>query len=298
MDKKIILKEDTTESLLMAAGFIPVVGEVFDIVLIYRYLSRGEYLYAGLMLVALVPTVGDFIVKPFIKILKGVTGGTKLTLKSADDVVRIAKTNPQVRNAYLKVGEYLNNPKISQLIKQVDEIPGIGKKLSKGMSDALEQNKIAISKLKNTTKSVKNVTTSGTKLSGGIKKFFQERALANYVKKNGMEPSNWLKKWYFVIRQGRKDRRNLVKNFIIANGMLDLFGLPSFEAFESKFESDANFRDKLANDPKFSEIVNRSGISDEELSSIESREKPSTGGVLQNAVMNLTMLKTLARLFT
>ena len=59
------------ENVLMAAGFVPVIGELADIALIMYYLYKGEKLYAALMLIALIPTVGDFIVKPIIRLFKG-----------------------------------------------------------------------------------------------------------------------------------------------------------------------------------------------------------------------------------
>jgi len=49
LEQKQVLKEDTVENILLAAGFIPVIGEVFDIISIIRYISKKEYLYAGLM---------------------------------------------------------------------------------------------------------------------------------------------------------------------------------------------------------------------------------------------------------
>ncbi len=48
-----------TENVLLAAGFVPVIGEIADIISIIRYIMRGERLKAALMLVALIPTVGD-----------------------------------------------------------------------------------------------------------------------------------------------------------------------------------------------------------------------------------------------
>lgn len=299
IEQKEVLKEDTTENILLAAGFIPVIGEIFDIISIIRYISRKEYLYAGLMLIALIPTVGDFIVKPFIKILRGVSGGGKIILRNADDIVKLAKSNPKLAEQYLKIQQHLGNPKINQLIKQIEGVPGFGKTWAKGMSESINQNRLAISEIKGLSslpKTIGKEISAGGKFSTGYKNFFKDRALSKYVAKKGMEPSNWLSKWWNVVRVGRKDRRDLIKKFIIANGILDLFGLPSFESFEKKFEQDSNFRDQLSNNPQFSDVVNRSGLTPQELSSIETSEEKSSGG-LGNMVMNLSMLKTLARLY-
>jgi len=301
LENKQLLKEDTIENILMVAGFIPVIGEVFDIISIIRYIYRKEYLYAGLMLIALIPTAGDFIVKPFIRILKGVSGTGRVVLRSADDIVRLAKTNPKMAEQYLKIQQHLNNPKIGQLIKQVEGVPGFGTKWAKGMREGIEQNKIAVNEIKGLTSLpgyVGKEMMSGGKFSTGFKSFFQEKALARYVEKTGMKPSNWLSNWWNVIRRGRKDRRDIVKKFIIANGILDMFGLPSFEAFENKFERDEKFRESLANDPRFSNVVNQSGLTSEELSNIQGGGQPAQQEDGGSLLMNLTMLKTLAKLYT
>ena len=58
------------ENILMAIGFVPVIGEIADIALICYYLYKGEKLYAALMLIALIPTVGDIFIKPIIKLFR------------------------------------------------------------------------------------------------------------------------------------------------------------------------------------------------------------------------------------
>ena len=70
----------------MIAGFVPIIGEVAYVILIIRYCYKKEYLYAGLMLIALIPTVGDFIAKPMIRLLKGSGGVGKLALKNTDEM--------------------------------------------------------------------------------------------------------------------------------------------------------------------------------------------------------------------
>jgi hypothetical protein len=302
LENKQLLKEDAIETALMAAGFIPVIGEVFDIILIIRYIIKKEYLYAGLMLIALIPTVGDFIVKPFLGLLKGVKGGGKIVLSGAEDIVKLTKANPKLASEYLKVEKYLSNPKIGQLIKQVENVPVVGGKWASGMSKAISENKIAVTEIKGLSslpKTIGKEIAAGGKFSGGLKTFFQERALAKYVEKKGMAPSTWLSNWWNVVRKGRKDRISLVKKFVVANGILDFFGLPSFEAFQHKMETDENFRNKLANDPKFSQVVNQSGMSQSELSTIENQEQSSEqGGGIGKTFMNLAMIKTLAKLYT
>jgi hypothetical protein len=63
-----ILNEFKGENALLIAGFIPGIGEFADLALIVKWAHEKRYIEAGLMLFALIPTVGDIIVKPLIKI--------------------------------------------------------------------------------------------------------------------------------------------------------------------------------------------------------------------------------------
>ena len=66
------LDESFFENALMIAGFVPVIGEIADVILIIKFLREKRYIEAGLMLFALIPTVGDFLIKPLLKMGKGV----------------------------------------------------------------------------------------------------------------------------------------------------------------------------------------------------------------------------------
>jgi len=114
LEQKKLLNEDGWENALMVAGFIPVIGEVADIALICLYLYRKEYLYAGLMLIALIPTVGDFIAKPFITLLKGYGAVGKTALKSADDMAKFLMENPKAKANFLKMSEHFDNRLIQE----------------------------------------------------------------------------------------------------------------------------------------------------------------------------------------
>lgn len=299
MEQKNILKEDTTESILLAAGFIPVIGEIFDVISIIRYINRKEYLFAGLMIIALIPTVGDFIVKPFITTIRGISGGGRLILRNSDDLVKLAKSNPKLAENYLKVQKHLGNPKVGQLISQIEKIPGFGTKWARGMRESITQNKMAVREVQGLTKTIGKEISAGGKFSTGFKGFFQQKALANYVAKKGMEPKTWLSNWWNVVRVGRKDRLDLVRKVIVSNNILEMFGLPSIESFEDKLENDPSFREELAQNPQFSQVVNQSGITGDELSSIEGGSSSSSVmGDAKKSMMSLAMLKTLARLYT
>lgn len=300
LENKELLKEDAIENVLMVAGFVPFVGEIADIILIIRYIIKKEYLFAGLMLIALIPTVGDFIAKPFIKLLRGAGVAGKTALRSSDDMVKFLSQNPKLQSQYVKIGEHLGNPLINKTINQVEKLPGVGSKWGGGMRKSISEHTTVLSKLKpvRMTKAIGKEVAAGGKLSTSFKTFFRDEALAKYVAKKGMEPKTWLSNWWNVVRKGRKDRRNMVKYFVISNNILDMFGLPNFEAFEEKMSTDGDFREKIANDPKFSQMVSKS-VSPEELYSIEGGNTSNTnngGGGILGGGMSLGLLKTLAQM--
>lgn len=300
LENKELLKEDTLENILMVAGFVPVIGEIADIILIIRYIMKKEYLFAGLMLIALIPTVGDFIAKPFIRLLRASGVAGKVALKGSDEMVEFLVKNPKMQSQYAKMGQYFTNPSIGKTISQVEKVPGMGSKWANGMRQSIAEHTSVLSRLKpvQMTKAIGKEVAAGGKLSTGFKTFFRDQALAKYVAKRGMEPKTWLSKWWYVVRRGRKDRRDMVKYFVMANGLLDTFGLPNFGAFEEKMTNDAEFREKLASDPKFSKMVS-SSVDSNELAQIEggsTSDNSSGGGGLLGAGMSLGMLKTLAKM--
>ncbi len=290
-----LLNEDWIENVLMVAGFVPVIGEVADIILILRYCYKKEYLYAGLMLIALIPTVGDFIAKPLIRLLKGAGGVGKIALKNTDEMVKFANSNPEFKKQYLKLGKELDNPMVK---KTIDGVSGVSTRLGSELQKSVAQHKTVLGKLLNRpvgiVKSVGKEVSAGGKFSTGFKKFFQDEKLAQYVAKKGMEPQTWLSKWYNVVYKGRLSRRNFIKNFILSNKVLDMLGLPSFEAFEDKMENDPDFRTQMANNPNFSNMVNQT-TTPQDIESIEGvGESESKRGGLGDK-MSLSFIKMLAR---
>jgi len=291
--KETLLK--TIETTLMIGGFIPLVGEVFDIILIIFYCIRGQYLYAGLMFIALIPTVGDAIAKPLIRLLQGAGKSGKLALKNADEMVKFANSNPNFKKQYLKIGKHLDNSQIKQVISQVNKKSGTyGEKLQK----SLTEHQSAISRLAarpvGVVKSVGKEVASGGKISTGVKKFFQDERLTQYIAKKGMKPSNWVSNWWNVTYMGRMSRKNMIKNFILTNNMLNIFGLPSLSAFEDKMENDPNFRTQMANNPAFSNMVNQT-TSPEDLASIEGGGQTQTKRSGVGDMMSLSFIKMLAK---
>jgi hypothetical protein len=273
LESKKLLNEDGLENALMIAGFIPVIGEVADIILIIRYIYKKEYLYAGLMLIALIPTVGDFIAKPIIRLLKGPLA--KGALKNTDNLVAYASKNPEFAKKYVQLGKYINSTPVTQTIKSLDNVPIVGTKAANGLRHAMAEHTSAIGKILQRPvalgKQVGSTVAAGGRFSTGVKTYFQGEKLANYIAKTGKAPSNWLSNWWNVVMPARRGRRNMVKSFIVANGLLDMFGLPSFESFEQKFNQDEKFRETLANDPKFAEMI-KQNTSEEDLKTINSQD--------------------------
>jgi hypothetical protein len=108
------------ENILMAAGFVPVVGEIADIALICYYLYKGEKLYAALMLIALIPTVGDFIAKPIIKLFKGSGGGAAAMKAGGKTLTEYLAKNPQIAKKFNSLGKYVKEPAVQNTVKGIE----------------------------------------------------------------------------------------------------------------------------------------------------------------------------------
>jgi hypothetical protein len=320
LESKQLIKEDTLETALMIAGFVPVIGEVADIALICVYLWRKEYLYAGLMLIALIPTVGDFIAKPIIRLLKGAGEAGSVALKGGGNLLKYAETHPEFAAKYIKIGDHLNNPLIKKTISGIREVPVIGQKAAGGMEMAIAEHKGVISQLKNrisTSRPVQLGKSIGSEISTkgnvgflktiagkgpvatGMKGFFRNEKLAQYIEKNGKAPETWLSHWWNVVRPARGARKDMFRSFIGTNHLLDFFHLPSLDAFEEKFQNDAEFRKQLANNPEFSQYVQQSTSPDElnqvNQMSMTPGNNSSGGNNFFGNIVGLGMIKQLAQ---
>jgi hypothetical protein len=178
----------------------------------------------------------------------------------------------------VQIGKYLEAPAVTKTITNLEKVPVIGSNVASGLRKSISEHSSAIGRILKRPvglgKQVGSTIDAGGKLSTGMKTFFQGEKLAQYVAKKGKAPSTWLSNWWNVVMPARRGRRNMVKQFIIANGILDMFGLPSFEAFEEKFNNDEKFREQLANDPRFSKIVNQTTTEDD-LAQIETTDSGS-----------------------
>lgn len=289
LESKQILNENWIENSLMIAGFIPVIGEVFDFVLILYYCYKKEWLYAGLMLIALIPTVGDFIAKPIIKIFR--SPAAKTALKSTDELVMYLKANPKVMEQYKKLGPHLDNRSLKVVLGQLEKVsPTFARKAEQ----ALASHKSVFAKLLEKPKGIVHAIGQEGKIGAGLSRFFQEEKLAQYIAKKGDVPSSWLSKWWNVTYKGNRAKRQYIKNFIVANNLLAFLGIPSLSDFERRMD-DPNELEKLANNPKFSQMVN-STTTREDLAKIEGGEQESGSGM--DNFLNIGLLKAFAQKYT
>jgi hypothetical protein len=81
---------------------------------------------------------------------------------------------------------------------------------------------------------------------------------------------------------------------INTNHILDMFGLPSMDAFEERFEKDEEMRKKLAEMPQFQQFVGQT-TSPEELSQINGTQQTQQSGGGFGGFMGMGMLKMMAQ---
>ena len=249
-------REQLNESLLslenglMLAGFVPVIGEVADIALICYYLYKGEKLYAALMLIALIPTVGDFIAKPIIKLFKGSKAGTVAMKEGGVKLTQYLAKNPEAAAKFTSLGKYVKSPVVEKTVEGISKIsPGLGSKLTSGLGEITGVG----GALGGLTSGAKEVMAGG-KFARGIKDYYQGERLTKYFARHGVLPEKGIQKWWLNV-QSRGDRKDAFRKFIMTNNLLAAFGIPSLTTFEKKLSDDEEFRKKIADDPKMSEYI-------------------------------------------
>jgi hypothetical protein len=282
------LNEDSIENALMIAGFVPVIGEIADIILIIRYLIKGEKLYAALMLIALVPTVGDFIAKPIIKLFKGSREGVIAMREGGTKLAEYVAKNPQVATKFKSLSKYINTPAVEKTVENIGRInSGWGASLKNGLNQITKNS--AISGLKAGGKEV----IAGGAFRTGLKDYFQGQRLTKYFAKKGVLPEKGIQSWWLNV-MARQDRKNAFRKFIAANNLLAYFNIPSLTTFEEKMSSDAEFRKKVADDPKTSDYIAGNYMQGDE----GTPEKGSGGSDLFGGIASLGALKLIARLYS
>ena len=203
------------ENILMAVGFVPVIGEVADIALICYYLYKGEKLYAALMLIALIPTVGDFIAKPIIKLFKGSREGTLAMKEGGVKLTEYLAKHPEMATKFSSLGKYVKSPAVEKTVEGIGKVsPGLASKLKGGLGE-ISGVSGALGGLKAGGKEV----IAGGSFKTGLKDYFQGEKLSKYFARHGVLPETGIKRWWLKVG-ARKDRRNAFRKFIAANNLL------------------------------------------------------------------------------
>jgi len=270
------------ENALMAAGFIPVIGEVADIALIIYYLKKGEKLYAALMLIALVPTVGDIAIKPFIKLLKGVKGEAKIAEALAKQPAVAAKVTELANSTVVK--------------KTVENLSKVNKGWGASLGEAISKLKV-IGGIKGGAKEV----AKGGSFAKGMKNFYQGEKIAKYAAKQGIPADKIVLNWWQKYG-ARTDRRNSFRRFIMANNMLAFFGIPTLTTFEHKMDTDPEFRNKVANNDAMSQYIGQNtapatGYNYSEPSTTADNQQTDNNGGILGGIASLSAIKMLARMY-
>jgi hypothetical protein len=247
------INEDALENILLVTGFVPIVGEVADLILIGRYVIQKRYIEAGLMLVALIPTVGDIIVKPFIFLAKGTRA-----FKSGKNLLGFLSKNPKAKALFIKIGDNMNHPKIIKLIEQVTKkSPALGRLFTKS---------------KNSITSVLAALKSGTKVTpakvGGIGKAIKRTSRAKAIHRYrakfgaGVTPKTALSKWWHFNYKAGLGRRNFIKKIIIGNSFLAALGIYNFEDLQKIF-SNEKLAEQYANNDEFNDFLDQTNTPEE-----------------------------------
>jgi len=285
------LDESFFENALMIAGFVPVIGEVADTILIIKFLKEKRYIEAGLMLFALIPTVGDFLIKPLLKMGKGVGA-----FKSASTFTKFLSENPVARANYAKASKYFSNPKVDKLIGDVTKVSG---KYGSEMNAARNLHVGLSSKIGSV------VTKTGEVLNTGIgktmKQSFQRDALQKYmIKTGGKTPTNWLSNWWNVVYKGKMARRNVVKRLLLGSSFLGALGIFNIEDLERKM-SNPKDAEALMQNPQFAQFVQQT-TTPEEMASLQQsqqvaqpQDSGSGIGAAVGSFMGINALKAMAR---
>lgn len=237
------------ENVLMAAGFIPVIGGIADIALICYYLMKGEKLYAAIMLIGLIPGVGNWIAAPIIRLFKGSRQGVVAMKQGGTKLTEYLAKNPEAAAKFAKLGKYVKSPAVEKTVEGITKVnSSLGNKLKSGLKEISGAGAIA-----GVGAGAKEVLAGG-KFGRGLKDYFQGQRLTNYYIKNGVVPEQGIKRWWLNVQAGG-DRRAAFRKFIGANNLLAYFGIPSLTTFEEKLSNDAEFRKKIADDPKTSDYI-------------------------------------------
>ena len=301
-----LITEFDWEIVLMGLGFIPVIGEAFDVILIIKYLRERRWLEAFIMMIALIPTVGDMIAKPFLiagRGLKAFTGTGKF--------MKVLKENPKFAKMYEKVSKYFTSPKVKALSKQMlKKNPELAGDLAKAERFHIN----AVGKIKGGSKTVnrfgktalkkggiKRVKKTKTGFGFGSQQFFRTKAINKYFAKHGKLPEDGLSAWWNIVYKGRRARKSAFRKALMTSSILGSFGLPSIEAFQD-FIATPEGAEAVLNDPEFQDFYSEQTSPEQEndlnqqwnSGSNVNSDQPSEGNFDLSSVLSIPFLKKVA----
>lgn len=288
--KEELLNEDFIETALLGAGFVPGVSSFANIALIIRYYKQERFIECGLMLLALIPFVGDMMVWPFLKIFKGIKGAS--ALKNSSKFMQILSKNPEAKQMFLKMNNKMKGPEVEKIISKVNKK---NPKWGEALRD-IQQNQIKMGSQIAASKGMQRT------VSTAIKKPFQQKALGKYlIKTGGVPPSTKLSNWWNIVYKGGRMRKNFVTKLILGSNLLGALGVGSIAELEKKLWNDEE-ASKLMQNPQFAKVYNDSmrGMSEDEIDSIENPSSSedtggNLGGLLQGSGIGIAGLKFLAK---
>ena len=280
------LEEGFGETALLAAGFVPGIGTFANIALIIKYYREQRYIECGLMLLALIPAVGDILVLPFMRIFRGLKGG--IALKDSAKVMQLIAKNPEAKALFLKMGSKMKGREIEKIISKVSQKnPQWGKALRD-----IQQKQLNMTAQLSSRRGV----------STAIKAPFKQKALGKYlIKTGGVPPATKLSHWWNVTYKANRMRRNLITKLIMGSNLLGALGIGSIKELEAKLHNNDEAA-KLMQNPQFAEIYNQSikGMDPAELDNVESSASQSGGGdlmkLLGSGSIGLGGIKMIAKL--
>lgn len=240
VNESMILTEDTVENVLMAVGFVPVIGSLADAILLIRYAIKGELLFAALMLICLVPAVGDWVAKPLIKGLKNVMPMLKVPGKLYGHLMK----NKKIADLYTKAMGHVNSPTIDKFLKQIGKFSG---RIEKNLRKAIDEHKLVYNKLIQSNKVGQRYKSIYGKSVPSVTKTVKRALLKNRIK-----DKNALVKYWYTWRQNRIFRNYIIK--AVLAGKLVHLGLKKITDVDSAV-NDPRMTEKLLNDQEFSNVM-------------------------------------------
>jgi len=287
--KEELLTEFDWELVLLGLGFIPIIGEVFDTILIIKYFKERRWIEAFLMMVALIPTVGDIAVKPFLFAGRGLKA-----FSSTAKFSKVLASNPKFAKMYEKASKYFGSPQVSKLSAQIaKKHPKIASDIAKSKSFHIN----AAGKLKAGSKT--KVLSKNPKKGFGFttQQVFRNRAMGKYVAKHGKLPPTGLKSWYNIVYKGRTSRKAAFRKALLASGVLGALGLPDIESFQD-FIATPEGAEQAMNNEQFQKLYGQfTTAEDEQLmqQQLIGQEPPEeSGGIDYSSIFSIPALKQMA----